>query len=61
MTNLVRGLDEEGMKGLLRGVGDNWKTLDQGAATLVVAGFDPGLDGRQIAVLNYQTDDKKTS
>ena len=43
MTNLVRGLDEDGWKGL-GGVKD-WKTLDEGAATFVVAGFDPGLDG----------------
>jgi hypothetical protein len=44
MTDLVRGLDEQGLKGLMEGT-EEWKTLDQGAATLVVAGFDPGLDG----------------
>jgi hypothetical protein len=47
MTNLARGMDEQAIKGLFRGIGDKWKTLDQGASTLVVAGFDPGLDGRQ--------------
>lgn len=46
MTNLVRGLDEQGFKGLFQGVGDKWKTLEQGASTLVVAAFDPGLHGR---------------
>lgn len=47
MTNLARGMDEQAMKGLFQGIGDKWKTLDQGASTLVVAGFDPGLDGRR--------------
>ncbi|KAG4431514.1 hypothetical protein IFR05_013011 [Cadophora sp. M221] len=46
MTNLVRGADEQMLKGMLSGVPESeWKTIDQGAATLVVAGFDPGLDG----------------
>ncbi|PVH85520.1 NAD(P)-binding protein [Cadophora sp. DSE1049] len=45
MTNLVRGADEQMLKGMLSGVPDSeWKTVDQGAATLVVAGFDPKLD-----------------
>ncbi len=44
MTGLVRGLDEEGLNGLMEGT-EEWKTVDQGAATLVIAGFDPGLDG----------------
>ncbi|KAH7321568.1 hypothetical protein BKA65DRAFT_568407, partial [Rhexocercosporidium sp. MPI-PUGE-AT-0058] len=45
MTNLVRGADEQMLKGMLSGVPDSeWKTADQGAATLVVAGFDPALD-----------------
>ncbi|KAF8851136.1 NAD(P)-binding protein [Acephala macrosclerotiorum] len=44
MTNLARELDEAAVKGLFAGIGDNWKTLDQGASTLVVAGFDPGLE-----------------
>ncbi|CZR60003.1 related to short-chain dehydrogenase [Phialocephala subalpina] len=44
MTNLAREFDEAAVKRLFAGIGDNWKTLDQGASTLVVAGFDPGLD-----------------
>jgi hypothetical protein len=44
MTELVRELDQQGMQGLLV-VTDHWKTADQGAATLIVAAFDPGLDG----------------
>jgi hypothetical protein len=47
MTDLVRDLDEASLNGLLQGTSDTeWKTLDQGAATMVVAGFDPGLDGK---------------
>ncbi|KAH7393219.1 hypothetical protein BKA64DRAFT_709571 [Cadophora sp. MPI-SDFR-AT-0126] len=45
MTNLVRGADEQMLQGMLSGIPDSeWKTVDQGAATLVVAGFDPKLD-----------------
>ncbi|KAH6715317.1 short-chain dehydrogenase [Leptodontidium sp. MPI-SDFR-AT-0119] len=45
MTNLVRGADEQMLKGMLSGIPESeWKTVDQGAATLVVAGFDPELD-----------------
>jgi len=43
-TDLARDLDEQGVKSLTQGDFD-WKSADQGAATLVVAGFDPGLDG----------------
>lgn len=42
-------MDEHARKGLLHGIGDNWKTLDQGASTLVVAGFDPALYGELIS------------
>jgi len=46
MTNLVRGADEQMLKGMLSGIPNSeWKTVDQGAATLVVAGFDPKIDG----------------
>ena len=46
MTNLVRGADEQMLKGMLSGIPDSeWKTVDQGAATLLVAGFDPKIDG----------------
>ncbi|KAG4423346.1 hypothetical protein IFR04_003580 [Cadophora malorum] len=45
MTNLVRGADEQMLKGMLSGIPNSeWKTVDQGAATLVVAGFDPKID-----------------
>ena len=43
MTGLANELDEEALQGLIQGTTD-WKTADQGAATLVVAGFDVGLD-----------------
>ena len=43
MTGLAKGLDEEALQGLIQGTTD-WKTADQGAAALVVAGFDMGLD-----------------
>jgi len=42
-TDLARELDEQAVKGLTQGNFD-WKSADQGAATLVVAGFDPELD-----------------
>ena len=41
-TNLTREMDEAGMKNLSHG-DIEWKSIDEGAATLVVAGFDPGL------------------
>ena len=44
MTDIVRGLDQEGMEGMLT-IGD-WKSLDQGVATNLVAAFDPALDGK---------------
>jgi hypothetical protein len=50
-TGLVRGLDENALKNLLEG-GHDWKTLDQGAATLIVAAFDPGLDGKLNILLD---------
>jgi len=43
MTNIVRGLDKEGMESLL--TISEWKSLDQGVATHLVAAFDPVLDG----------------
>ncbi len=44
MTGLVRAVDEKILKGMLRGIpSSDWKTMDQGAATFVVAGFDPKL------------------
>ena len=49
-TDIVRDLDEEGIKSLFQGDLD-WKTLDEGAATLAVAGFDPGLDCESLLQL----------
>lgn len=45
MTEIVRAMDKDSLDGLFQGVPDSeWKTQDQGAATLIVAGFDPSLD-----------------
>ncbi|TVY34838.1 Short-chain dehydrogenase-like protein [Lachnellula subtilissima] len=44
-TDIVRGLDEEGLQGLLRV--EKWKDLDQGVATNLVAALDPALDGER--------------
>jgi hypothetical protein len=41
-TDLARELDEQSVKGLTQG-GFDWKSIDEGAATLVVAAFDPEL------------------
>jgi hypothetical protein len=41
MTDLVRDLDQEALDSLNKI--EKWKTADQGAATLVIAGFDPSL------------------
>ena len=54
-TDFMREMDEEGLKSLMQSVTD-WKTLDQGAATLVVAGFDPGLNCESLLQLNYCCD-----
>jgi hypothetical protein len=45
MTDLVRDMDEEGVKGLTSST-EVWKTADQGAATMLVAALDPKLAGR---------------
>lgn len=37
-------MDDQGIKNLTQSALD-WKTIGEGAATLVVAGFDPGLIG----------------
>lgn len=44
MTDLARGLDESSLKGLVSST-EVWKSTDQGAATIAVAGFDPEVDG----------------
>lgn len=40
MTDLVRDLDNAGLKGL-NSATTVWKDIDQGAATILVAAFDP--------------------
>jgi hypothetical protein len=40
-------MDEEAVKNLTQGNFD-WKSIDEGAATLVVSGFDPGLNGELL-------------
>lgn len=47
MINLAIAMDEQAIKGLLKSIGDKWKTLDHGASTLVVVGFDQRLGGGQ--------------
>ena len=51
LTDLVREADNEGMKNLLANTQD-WKNADQGAATLVVAAFDPALNGKLLAAVS---------
>lgn len=55
MTGLANKLDEEALQGLIQGTTD-WKTADQGAATLVVAGFDAGLDCEQLIIHPYASE-----
>ena len=43
-TGLARNLDEQG-QALIKATGKVWKTGDQGAATAMVAAFDPKLNG----------------
>ena len=50
-TNLSRNLDEEGRKSV-ESTSDYWKTLDQGAATTLVAAYDPRLEGK-IAFIKH--------
>lgn len=48
-TELSRSLDEEGRKTIDNTApGGLWKTLDEGAATTVVAAFDPALGGLEV-------------
>jgi hypothetical protein len=46
-TDLTREMDEEAVKNLTQGDSD-WKSIDEGAATLVVSGFDPRLSGELL-------------
>lgn len=43
MTNLTRDLDAVALEGLK--TLDDWKSLDEGVASLIVAGFAPELGG----------------
>jgi hypothetical protein len=43
-TNLNRSLDEEGNR-ILAKTGTYWKSEDEGAASMMVAAFDPLLNG----------------
>jgi NAD(P)-dependent dehydrogenase (short-subunit alcohol dehydrogenase family) len=49
-TGLAREMDEQGIKSL-----SQWEfgTIDEGAATLVVAGFDPGLDSKFMSSAQF--------
>jgi hypothetical protein len=46
-TGLARNLDEQG-QALIKATGKVWKTGDQGAATAMVAAFDPKLNGSYV-------------
>lgn len=58
-TGLSRGLDEEGRRTIdSTAPGGRWKTLDQGAATTIVAAFDPKLAELDVGgeVVGYMAD-----
>lgn len=58
-TDLSRGLDEEGRKTIAgTAPAGQWKTLDQGAATTIVAAFDPKLVELDVGgeVVGYMAD-----
>lgn len=58
-TALSRDLDEEGRKVIDNTApGGSWKTLDQGAATTIVAAFDPKLSELDVGgdVIGYMAD-----
>lgn len=46
MTNLPRDFDAQALESLGRIT--DWKSLDQGVATLLVAALDPSLDGKWL-------------
>jgi len=57
-TDLTREMDEAGMKNLNHS-DIEWKSIDEGAATLVVAGFDPGLCGKLLSSARVQNGTRK--
>jgi hypothetical protein len=50
-TGLSRNLDAEG-EAAIKKTSPFWKNHDQGAATVLVAAFDPTLDGKAACSLN---------
>jgi hypothetical protein len=51
MTNLPRGLDAQALDGLKQ-IPD-WKTLDQGISTLLIAALDPSLNSKPASLPFY--------
>jgi hypothetical protein len=51
-TGLARNLDEEGTA-ILAKTGTYWKSIDEGAAPIMVAALDPALDGESS--ISYQS------
>jgi hypothetical protein len=49
-TNRSRDLDEEKLD-VIKGTSKVWKSVDQGAATAMVAAFDPKLNGMLYSLL----------
>ncbi len=49
LTNLALNLDEENQQ-MIRKTAKDWKNGDQGAATAMVAAFDPNLSGNEIEI-----------
>jgi len=54
-TGLARNLDEDAQN-IIRSTGTNWKNQDQGAATTLVAAFDPALNTLSSPEKNYMAD-----
>ncbi|RDW70181.1 hypothetical protein BP5796_08578 [Coleophoma crateriformis] len=51
-TEFVRDMDQEALKKLETSIADNWKTADQGAATMLVAAFDPKLQHQNVTYMD---------
>lgn len=52
LTGLSRDLDAEGEAAVMK-TSPFWKDMDQGAATTLVAAFDPMLDGKLVRVCHF--------
>lgn len=48
MTDLARDMDKKALEPMMGAEEGDWKTADQGAATIVVAAFDPLLNSKLI-------------